>query len=113
MLLCSAIISAIGVKMLFQKSVGKRWFVLFLTVLLLVEYLPKPMPASRPTVPSYVEVLKKLPDNGGIIDVVSRPTMALYYQTIHEKPVAFGYVARIPKSVREEEHRIKHGRIKL
>ncbi len=39
--------------------------------------------------------------------MVSRPTLALYLQTIHEKPVAFGYVARIPTSVREEERTIK------
>ena len=106
-MLCSAIIGAIGVKMFFQRSPGKRWFVSFLMVLLLVEYLPKPVPASQPTVPPYVEVLKTLPDDGGIIDVVSRSTLALYYQTIHEKPMAFGYVARIPTSVRNKEQTIR------
>jgi hypothetical protein len=106
-MLCSAIIGAIGIKMFFQKSPGKRWIVLFLMVLLLVEYLPKPVPASQPTVPPYVEVLKTLPDDGGIIDVVSRSTLALYYQTLHEKPMAFGYVARIPTSVRNKEQKIR------
>jgi len=106
-MLCSAIISSIGVKILFQRSLGKRWFVFFLMVLLLIEYFPRPIPASRPTIPPYVEFLKKLPDKGGIIDVVSRPTRALYFQTIHEKPVAFGYVARIPTSVRQNEQKIR------
>jgi hypothetical protein len=106
-MLCSAIICATGVKILFQESSGKRCLVLFLMVLLLVEYFPKPLPASQPIVPPYVEVLKRLPHDGGIIDVVSRPTLALYFQTIHEKPVAFGYVARIPTSVRENEQTIR------
>jgi hypothetical protein len=106
-MLCSAIISAIGVNMLMQKSPGKRWLVLPLMVLLIVEYLPKPMPASQPTVPPYVEFLKRLPDDKGIIDLVSRPTLALYFQTIYEKPVAFGYVARIPTSVRQNEQTIR------
>jgi hypothetical protein len=106
-MLSSAVICAIGFKMLFRESLAKRWLVLLLLVMLFVEYLPKPMPASQPPVPPYVRVLKTLPDDGGIIDVVSRPTRALYYQTIHEKPVAFGYVARIPASVREEERTVK------
>jgi hypothetical protein len=106
-MLCSAVICAMGFKMLFRESPGKRWLVLLLLVLLLLEYLPKPIPASQPPVPPYVRILKTLPDDGGIIDMFSRPTLALYLQTIHEKPVAFGYVARIPTSVREEEHRIK------
>ena len=106
-MLSSAVICAIGFKMLFRETPGKRWLVLLLLVMLVVEYLPKPMPASQPPVPPYVRVLKTLPDDGGIIDMVSRPTRALYYQTIHEKPVAFGYVARIPASVREEERTVK------
>ena len=80
---------------------------LLLLAILLVEYLPKPLPASQPPVPPYVRFLKTLPDEGRIIDMVSRPTRALYFQTIHEKPVAFGYVARIPTSVREEERTVK------
>jgi hypothetical protein len=106
-MLSSAVICASGFKMLFRASPGKRWLVLLVLVMLMVEYLPKPVPASQPPVPPYVRILKTLPDDGGIIDVVSRPAQALYFQTIHEKPVAFGYVARIPASVREEERIVK------
>ena len=48
-----------------------------------------------------------MPDGGGIIDTSARRTLALYYQTIHEKPMAFGYVARIPKSVQDKEKTVK------
>jgi hypothetical protein len=106
-MLSAAVICAMGFKMLLQNSAGGRWLVLLLLVLLSVEYLPRPVPASQPPVPPYVRILKTLPEDGGIIDMVSRPTLALYLQTIHEKPVAFGYVARIPTSVREEERTIK------
>jgi hypothetical protein len=106
-MLSSAVICAMGFKMLLRASPGKRWLVVPLLIVLSVEYLPKPVPASQPTVPPYVRVLNSLPDDGSIIDTVSRPTLALYFQTIHEKPMAFGYVARIPTSVGDEERTLK------
>jgi len=33
--------------------------------------------------------------------------MALYYQTIHEKPMAFGYVSRIPTSVNRKDEELE------
>jgi hypothetical protein len=102
-MLSASVICAVGFTML----KGKRWLVVLVLMMLFVEYLPKPLPASQPIVPPYVQFVKTLPDDGGIIDVVSRPTRALYFQTVHEKPVAFGYVARIPSSVHEEERTVK------
>ncbi|MGH9383213.1 MAG: hypothetical protein ACRD2N_02825 [Vicinamibacterales bacterium] len=66
--------------------------------LLLVDYLPMPMNVTEPRVPAYVNVLKNLPD-GAVLDLVSPAPQALFYQTVHRKPIAFGYVSRVPTSV--------------
>ena len=36
---------------------------------------------------------------GAVIDLASNGPQALYYQTVHEKPLAFGYISRTPTSV--------------
>jgi len=43
-----------------------------------------------------------LPENGGIIDTITPAPIALYYQTIHEKPLGDGYISRYPTSVYDE-----------
>lgn len=62
--------------------------------------------STRANVPAYVEALKKLPGTEGVIDQVANPPYALYYQTIHEKPMALGYIARVPGSVERRNGRI-------
>jgi hypothetical protein len=67
-------------------------------VVLALESWPAPLPLSRPPVPPWVEVLAAAPGTGGLVDLADRPPLALYYQTIHEKPMAVGYIARYPAS---------------
>ena len=67
-------------------------------VLFVLEYLPFPQRVVSPAIPAYVQALKQLPD-GAVLDLASNAPLALYYQTVHEKPIAFGYIARTPTSV--------------
>jgi hypothetical protein len=67
---------------------------------LLFETLPSPLPAIKIEVPGYVTALAGLPNNGGVLDLVTKDlTLPLYYQTIHGKPITGGYVSRYPTSV--------------
>ena len=77
---------------------------LLLAALIFVEYLPASLPSTPTDVPPYVTALAELPDDGGVLDEAA-PTkyLQLYYQTVHGKPMAFGYVARTPSSVAEKE----------
>jgi hypothetical protein len=75
--------------------------------MLLIEYLPKPIPASKIPIPPYVNFLKDLPDNKGIVDTIVSRGFKSYYQTIHEKPMAFGDVSRITKSVAIKDQKLK------
>jgi hypothetical protein len=105
--LSAAVISAMGFKVLFRESVGKRLLAGLLLIILFIEYLPRPIPASKVPIPPYVNFLKDLPDTKGIVDTTTKPTLALYYQTIHEKPMAFGYISRIPGSVNRKDQELR------
>jgi hypothetical protein len=105
-MLCVSLIAAFGFKDILASKRWTKWLALPLVAFLLFEYLPKPMPATRIQVPEYVKFLKNLPPGGGVIDLVSDPHKGLYYQTVHQKPLAFGYIARIPMSVERRNQRI-------
>lgn len=99
-ILGASVLSAIGFRELFRQFPHKIIFTLLLLGVLLFETLPKPLPANRIEVPEYVTVLAGLPNDGGVVDLVTNDlTLPLYYQTIHGKPIAFGYVSRLPTSV--------------
>jgi len=100
--LSAAVISAVGLKLLQAGSARARLLVGGLLLLLVIEYLPGPMPASQVAVPACVRVLRDLP-GGGVLDLSENLSLPLYYQTIHEKPIALGYVARLPRSVYERD----------
>jgi len=106
-MLSAAVISAMGFKVLFRQSAGKRLLAGLLLIILFIEYLPRPIPASKIVIPPYVNFLKDLPDTKGIVDIIAEPTLALYYQTIHEKPIAFGYLSRIPTSVNTKDEKLE------
>jgi len=98
--LSASVICSVGFKMLLREGANKKLLAALLLAILFVESLPTPMPATKLPIPGYVNILKNLPGNEGLIDEITSPPFALYYQTIHEKPmVAFGYLSRVPKSV--------------
>ena len=102
--LSASVISAIGLCMLFQRLKFTRALFIgaMLGAILLFETLPKPIPSTKITVPEYINLLKSLPNNGGIIDTINPESIKLYYQVIHEKPIGDGYISRCPTSVYKE-----------
>lgn len=105
--LASAIISAFSLKLLFQGSKPERALALALICLLVVEYLPQPISTSKVPVPGYVNAIAVAPGNGGVLDTISDATAALFYQTLHERPLALGYLARVPASVDRKDHHLE------
>ena len=105
--LSASVISAAGFKLLFQRSRRTQIAAALLLVLLAVEYMPKPLPQTRIQEPDYITLLHSLPGNDAVVDTISRAPIALYYQTIHEKPMAFGYVSRIPASTAAKDKALR------
>ncbi len=105
-LLAAAVIFALGFRDVLVSTKGRRVMTACLLIMMGFEYLPKPMPRTRIEVPAYVYALRKLDGAGGVLDLASPTLDMMYFQTIHGKPLAFGYLARLPASVDELNGRI-------
>lgn len=91
-----------------QTTLGKVIFGAIVAISI-VELYPMQLPLTPPAQMEYVKVLKHLPlqAGSGIIDnAAESSTYALYGQTSHEKPMAFGYTTRTPRSVEEKSFHI-------
>ncbi len=99
--LCASLIGAAALLDLWRRA--RRWRVAgaALVPLLALEVLPRPLPRTSPEFPGYVRVLRTLPADGAVLDLHAGPGRALYHQTGHGRPLAFGYLSRLPSSVVE------------
>ena len=104
-ILAASVLAAIGFAELLRRR--SKAVVAILLVVLAFEYLPGPLPARENPLPGFVTELQKLPD-GAIYDVRSSKFHALYYQTIHQRPMAFGYISRPPTSVDIKSSELRH-----
>ena len=97
--LVAAIMAAGGVHALVSSTwKWKRPALAAILVWVVFDYLPVPTRVTDPAMPPYVAALRDLPA-GAVLDLASNGPLALYYQTAHEKPIAFGYISRTPTSV--------------
>lgn len=100
--LAAAVLSALALGWLLERGPRARWLAGGLLLLALVEHLPRPLPRSSPAAPAWVLALRDLPP-GAAIDAVSQGGRLHYHQTLHGKPLAFGHLARLPRSVWEQD----------
>lgn len=98
--LSASIISGIAFSHMFEHR-GRKMVALqvVLYLLLIIEFLPAPIPETQILPPEYIVLLQKLPNNGSVFDKVTPQSVALYYQTIYDKPMAEGYISRMPTKV--------------
>ena len=100
--LAAGVLGAVAFQDLFARSRAWRVAGCAVVLALVVEYFPQPIPATRIETPAFVEKLRQLPGSDGVMDlstlVFPGRHLGLYYQTIHGKPVTFGYIARLPES---------------
>lgn len=103
-ILSSAVVVAIVLsKIDLSQHKGKLLLILF-SVVFAFEVVPTPLPLTSTNYPNYVKKLQTLPSTGGVLDeAASSEPLQLYYQTYHEKPIAFGYVSRLPKELNTKE----------
>ena len=104
--LSAGVLASVGLNLLWRGPRRTRVAAVCLLALLFVEYLPKPLPASQPLVPDYVQFLAKLPGDEPVADAGNGPIKAMYHQTIHQRPMAFGHLARMPASSTANEQQM-------
>ncbi|HEV2836524.1 MAG TPA: hypothetical protein VGW58_14470, partial [Pyrinomonadaceae bacterium] len=99
-ILAASVLAAVGFAELLRRRSSSRSaiFAAVVLVILVFEFLPGLLPARENPLPDFVRELKKLPD-GAVYDVRSSKFHALYYQTIHQRPMAFGYISRTSTTV--------------
>jgi len=107
--LAAAVIAAVGVRLLWAVET-RRWVLVPLLILIGVEYVPWPIPAIAPPNTDFVEVLGNPSGHGAYIEASAEPLRggtALYFQTQHEQPMAFGYTSRTSQSVERKEAELR------
>jgi hypothetical protein len=103
-ILAASVIAAIGFRELLRNFPKYKFFILVLLGILIIETLPAPINGTKIEVPEYITALASLPNDGGVVDLVTNDaSLLMYYQTIHQKPIVFGYISRIPTSVDEKD----------
>ncbi len=106
-ILAASVLAAVGFAELLRRERRSAVMVAILLVVLVFEYLPGPIPARANPLPDFVRELKKLPD-GAVYDARSSKFHALYYQTVHQRPMAYGYIARVSRSVEAKSTELRH-----
>ena len=106
--LAGSVLFAMGIRELMVSKPTSKLLITFILLLVVFETLPASLPATSVETPGYVEFLAGLPGDGVVLDLAA-PTqyLHLYYQTVHEKPLVFGYTARIPASLYKQEKAIR------
>lgn len=111
-ILALAVITAFGLRSLLRGIWWHKALAVLIIALIVLEALPTTIPTLSPKVPEYVNVLHSLPD-GAVLDRVGLatepgipPGQVMYYQTVHQKPIAFGYLSRVPALVARQNARI-------
>jgi hypothetical protein len=85
-------------------SKKKSWYLAGAFVLVsFIDLWPTPLPLTPVAVPAYVHVLARLPDGAVIDNAALSEAYQLRHQTVFEKPMAFGYVTRLPQSVANKD----------
>ncbi len=99
--LCLSILAAAGALAIFKRQNSRRAITatLVLAVLIPAEHAILPLPIADASAPAFYERLRNEPARGGVLEVPIPDDPAalpqrMLYQTVHEKPVYGGYLAR-------------------
>jgi hypothetical protein len=101
--LCGAVLTSLSLQLLLSSPRRGRTIASFILALMLVEYLPRPLPQLHSGFPQYALELSRRPGGGAVADLASSLPDSMYFQTLYQKPLAFGYVSRVPSSVKKRD----------
>ncbi|MGH7899784.1 MAG: hypothetical protein ACREQQ_17645 [Candidatus Binatia bacterium] len=108
--LAAAVLAAAGASALAGRGGGSRAFAVLLFVVLVIETLPGPIPASPPPPSGFASSLAAKPEGSAYVEIAEPPLpngIALYLQTIHQRPMAFGHTSRVTAAVAAGERRLR------
>jgi hypothetical protein len=106
-LLAGALAFAMGYSHLMKGPFKGRAVRALFIVVLFIELFPQPTQANKIAVPDHVRALKEATGQGAALDLVDSETpLSLYYQSVHGKPLSFGFTARTPARLIERKQEL-------
>jgi hypothetical protein len=103
------VMAALAVSMLMSLGVASIWrshaglsrtvILIAFAMLMGIDLWPSQLPTTPAIVPAWTTVLRNLPERGAVISNVGDANMQLYSQTLFDRPMALGYISRVPASV--------------
>ena len=100
-LACSVLLAVVIYK-LPDRPLYRNGIILTIFLTMFLEAWPIQLPLTPITYPNYISFLKKQPA-GAVLDAKDNDSYALYYATIYEKPLVFGYISRYPTTVKQKD----------
>lgn len=100
-ILSAAVVATLAVKRLWRHFGGRSVLLGLILPLLVFEYLPSPLPSTTLATPAFVTYLAREAPPGALYDMSSPMQWAMYYQTIHQRPIPRALVSREPVHVVE------------
>lgn len=89
-------------KLNLKRTRGKILLGAFILVSL-IDLWPRPLPLTSASFEPYVYFLQRQPYGAVLDDGAKTGSQQLYNQTLHNKPLVYGYVTRTPRSVDEKD----------
>lgn len=106
MQLAAAILAAIALSQLNLQRRSHQLTAVGVVTLIVLTSWPIRLPTTERAYPNFTPALASLPE-GSVIDLSDTDGAALYAQTLHQKPQAFGYISRTPESVVARDAQIR------
>ncbi|MDA0578341.1 MAG: hypothetical protein O3B24_09605 [Verrucomicrobia bacterium] len=102
-ILCASIIVPVVIHYLWAQGRRTRGWVVALLAVMVLEFWPSPPATFRESIPGFVPVLASRRDGGALYDGATPEPRAMYYQTMHAHPLAFGYISRAHTTLRQQK----------
>jgi hypothetical protein len=105
--LALSILLSLGIASLWRRQDRRSTIIITIfAIIMAIDLWPIQLPTTPVFHPAWTTVLRNLPLKGPIISQVDDRCLQLYYQTLHERPMAFGYISRSPASVDRNDRQI-------
>jgi hypothetical protein len=102
------VICALGTSVLMSLGITSLWqipgrkhktLIAIFALIMAIDLSPIKLPTTPVVYPAWTAALRDLPLKGAVISQVDADGPELYYQTLYNRPMAFGYISRKPQSV--------------
>jgi hypothetical protein len=100
-----SILASVGIGAIWSR---RRWtsaaMIAAFAMAMAIDLWPIPFASTPVLYPNWTTALRQLPLKGAVISrAYDNPGAELYCQTLYDRPMAFGYISRVPASVNEND----------